>query len=115
MAILKPMKKNNLKYDVHLVVRLGKGKRVSRGYFRDIQLPFIPTIGMKFVQGLGCTLWETRNGEINPSVEQVIYDIDEEAIICLFTVDDELTSTFWKPLKDPTKDGHSCAELRAYP
>jgi hypothetical protein len=61
--------------EVKLIVRVVNGKQVVGGYVRDLELPFVPTIGMKFEQGSSTWLWETVNGkELNPSVQEVIYD-----------------------------------------
>lgn len=102
-------------FKVHLVVGLVKGKgKPTRGYYRQIELPFVPQVGMKFEQGVSTTMWETRDGELNPSIEEVIYDLDEEVIVCLFTVSEELHASCWKELQNPTNDNYKCAELKYF-
>lgn len=98
-------------HQVKLVVRVSNSGRTVGGYVRQLSLPFIPQRGMKFEQGVSCGLWETeRGGELSPEVEQVIYDINSEEVVCLFTVSDKLVSTFWTELK-VAELGSQCAEL----
>lgn len=45
-----------------------------------------------------CTheLWETPIGtELDPEVERVIYDLDEEQFVCVFTIAIPLQASFW--------------------
>ncbi len=65
---------------------------------------------MQFEKGGSTTLWETATGELKPAVEAVIYNIDEEEIVCLFTVGQELHCSFWTTL-DYEALGEGCAEL----
>ncbi|MDB5745469.1 MAG: Psed [Massilia sp.] len=65
---------------------------------------------MRFKQGISTRLWETEVGELDPVVEEIIYDIDEEAMVCLFTVPKPLVSTCWKTLRPNDVTGRS-AEL----
>ncbi|MNP71998.1 hypothetical protein D3C76_1684600 [compost metagenome] len=42
-------------------------------------------------------MWETVSGQqIAPQVERVVYDLDEDLIVCLFTVDQPLAASFWE-------------------
>ncbi|MES2740772.1 MAG: hypothetical protein V4754_07445 [Pseudomonadota bacterium] len=82
-------------YKVKLIVWVKSGSAFVRGYFRELNLPFIPSLGMQFKKGTSTWLWETQNGEIAPKVEAVVYDIDEDLFACLFIVDQELKSSFW--------------------
>jgi hypothetical protein len=83
-------------YDVKLVARHKSEGYTLGGYVRDIELPFVPTIGMQFKQGTSTWLWETSKGELAPKVDAVIYDLDNRMFVCLFTVDEELNSSFWR-------------------
>jgi hypothetical protein len=84
---------------VKLVVRVVKDSEVVCGYVGDVELPFVPTIGMKFKQGVSTKLWETTdNNELSPHVEHIIYDLDEECIIALFEVSEFLASNYWTEL-----------------
>jgi hypothetical protein len=97
-------------HKVKLIVRRLNGSSMAGGYVRELELPFVPTVGMQFRQGTSTWLWETATGELAPPVQAVIYDIDEETIVCLFTVDQELNSGFWTTLDYETL-GERCAEL----
>ncbi|MEC0091792.1 hypothetical protein [Paenibacillus macquariensis] len=84
---------------VNLVVRVvDKQERIIGGYVKEMELPFVPTIGMKFKQGSSTWLWETENGELNPSVKEIVYNIDEEKLYCLFDIHESLKSSFWKEI-----------------
>jgi hypothetical protein len=83
-------------YKVTLLVRhVSEGQLIGLYVRDDLNLPFVPTVGMQFKQGTSTWLWETYGRELMPSVETVTYDFDEEAFVCLLTVDDALSSSFW--------------------
>lgn len=87
-------------YRVELLVReMLKGKVVALYVRDDIELPFVPTIGMRFKQGTSTWLWETDDGELMPAVETVTYDFDEETIVCLFTIEKSLKANFWTKIE----------------
>ncbi len=66
---------------------------------------------MRFEQGISTTLWETTSGdELSPAVEQVIYDLDEEMFVCLFTVESPLAASFWENLPE-LQPGHVCGVM----
>lgn len=90
-------------FKIMFVARLVEDGDVVGGYSHNLELPFIPSLGMRFEQGTSCTLWETSRGEEAPVVERVVYDLDEGQFICLFTVKRPLTSSFWTVLKDDPK------------
>lgn len=94
---------------VLLAVRVVTNGETTAGYYRELELPFVPTIGMRFEQGISTTIWETTHGkgELDPAVERVIYDLDEQQFICLFTVKNRLDATFWQDIEDPNPDGSS--------
>jgi len=100
-------------HKIELVVRVLEHGEAVAGYARDLELPFVPTAGMRFMQGSSTTVWETRNGTLYPKVEQVIYDLDEEKIVCLFTVEERLAASFWTELKLHVA-GTICAEMRYF-
>lgn len=100
-------------YKVKLVVRLQAGNTTIGGYTRELDMPCPPCLGMRFTQGISTRLWETEVGELDPMVEEIIYDIDEETVVCLFTVSKALISTFWKTLRPNEVTGRS-AELRYF-
>ena len=83
-----------------LVVKVISEGRLSAAYARDIELPFVPTIGMKFKQGVSCWLWETQEDTEFPPVKEIVYNLDEEIIYCLFEVHDKLKSSFWIEIKN---------------
>jgi hypothetical protein len=88
-------------YRVELVVReLSGGKLVALYVSDDLELPFVPTVGMRFMQGASTWLWETNTGELMPSVESVTYNLDEGAFVCVFTVDKPLKSAFWTKIDE---------------
>lgn len=81
---------------VKLVVRVMKDGELIGGHTKSVELPFVPTIGMKFKEGISTRLWETVNGnELSPGVEHIIYDFDEECVVALFEVSEHLSSNFW--------------------
>ena len=69
-------------FHVKLIVQLIQRDATIAGYVRELDLPFLPCIGMKFEEGTSTRLWETDTEELNPAVEEVIYDLDEEQIVC---------------------------------
>lgn len=77
-----------------------KSKQLVKAYARNLDLPFVPTVGMKFKHGLSTWLWETDNGELSPGVKEVVYNIDEETIYCLFEVNEILGASFWQEIKN---------------
>ncbi|MFK0033025.1 hypothetical protein [Pseudomonas monteilii] len=84
-------------HKVMLAVRVIQRGEVIRGYYRNLELPFVPAEGMRFEQGTSTTMWETVSGQqIDPQVERVVYDLDEDLIVCLFTVDQPLAASFWE-------------------
>ncbi|HBO1147380.1 hypothetical protein AN280_06175 [Pseudomonas aeruginosa] len=90
-------------HKVLLAVRVvQKGELV--GYSsHQLTLPFVPFPGLHLEQGTSCKLWETMTGsELDPVVERVIYDLDEEQFVCLFNIDTPLRASFWYDEKAPT-------------
>ncbi|GLO24368.1 hypothetical protein [Pseudomonas putida] len=84
-------------HKVMLAVRVIQRGEVIRGYYRNLELPFVPAEGMRFEEGTSTTMWETVSGQqIDPQVERVVYDLDEDLIVCLFTVDQPLAASFWE-------------------
>jgi hypothetical protein len=78
---------------------MSEGKVVALYVRDDLQLPFVPTVGMQFKQGASTWLWETDKGELMPAIETVTYDFDEETLVCLFTVEEPLTASFWTKIE----------------
>ena len=100
-----------IKHKIKFVVRITNGGETA-GYVRDLELPFVPTVGMRFEQGVSTPMWETSTSErkyLTPCVEEVIYDFNEESLVCLFTIDSTLASSFWTPLMKSRT--HSQGEL----
>jgi hypothetical protein len=87
-------------YRVELLVRqMWEGKVVALYVRDDLELPFVPTVGMQFKQGASTWLWETDKGELMPGIETVTYDFDEETFVCLFTVEEPLSASFWTKIE----------------
>lgn len=87
-------------HKVQLLVRQVKKGEVVALYVRDdLELPFVPTVGMQFKQGISAWLWETDKGELMPGIETVTYDFDEEKFVCLFTVEEALNASFWNKIE----------------
>ncbi|MEL7654296.1 MAG: hypothetical protein AAGU75_00120 [Bacillota bacterium] len=80
---------------VCFVVKVIKNNITVGAYAREVELPFIPTVGMKFKQGTSTWLWETKEGVEFPSVKEVVYNFDQETAYCLFEVSGYLASSFW--------------------
>lgn len=101
-------------HKVMLAVRVVQSGEVIRGYYRDLELPFIPTVGMRFEQGTSTTIWETVSGQqLDPGVERVIYDLDEDQIVCLFTVNQPLAASFWQNAAE-VEPGQICGVLHYF-
>lgn len=97
-----------------LIVRVMKDGEVEGGYVKDVELPFVPTVGMMFRHGISCGMWETKSeGELNPPVKHVIFDFDEECIVALFEIEDFLVSTFWTEL-NYEELGSRCFEMNYF-
>lgn len=101
-------------HKVMLAVRVIQRGEIVRGYYHNLELPFVPTEGMRFEQGISTKMWETVSGrQIDPQVERVVYDIDEERIVCLFTVDQPLAASFWQNAAE-VKPGQVCGVLHYF-
>ncbi|RNF30687.1 hypothetical protein NM04_11240 [Massilia aurea] len=86
-------------HKVTLLVRhVANGQLVGLYVRAEMELPFVPTVGMQFKQGTSTWLWETDSGELMPSIETVTYDLDDGVFVCLFTVDQPLKASFWTPI-----------------
>jgi hypothetical protein len=87
-------------YKVELLVRqVVKGEVVALYVSEDLELPFVPSVGMQFKQGTSTWLWEIEGGELMPKIEAVICDLDQETLVCLFTVEKSLKSGFWTKIE----------------
>lgn len=86
-----------------VAVREENGQPVAV-FERSCELPFVPSIGMKFRKGGATWLFETSDGEEEGRVSDLSYDFDEEAVYVLFKVSRALTSSFWIPT-DPKTSG----------
>lgn len=83
-------------HKVLLAVRLVQKGLVLNIFSHEIALPFAPFPGLRFEQGTSCKLWETMaNTELDPPVEKIIYDLDEDRLVCLFTINTPLKASFW--------------------
>lgn len=101
-------------YKILLAVRVVRHGVTEGGYSRELELPFIPTVGMHFEQGISTTLWETTTGEeLDPAVERVIYDLDENIFVCLFTIPLPLAASFWQDLPK-RNDGIVCGVMQYF-
>lgn len=101
-------------HKVMLAVRVVQRGEVIRGYYRDLELPFVPTAGLRLEQGTSTTIWETVTGQqIDPEIERVIYDLDEDRLVCLFTVDQPLAASFWQNAAE-VKPGQICGILHYF-
>lgn len=79
-----------------LVVRVvSRDDETIGAYAREVELPFVPTVGMEFKQGSSTWLWETESGQLHPTVKRVVYNFDEETVYCLFEITEYLKSSFW--------------------
>jgi hypothetical protein len=93
-------RENMATHKVSLLVRhVSEGQLIGLYVREDLNLPFVPTVGMQFKQGISTWLWETDSGELMPAIETVTYDFDEETFVCLFTVDAPLKASFWTKIE----------------
>ena len=67
---------------VTLVVKvIDADDQVIGAYYSMANLPFMPTIGMKFKQSSSIHLWKTIDGfELNPSVIEIVYNLDDKEV-----------------------------------
>lgn len=76
-------------------VRDAEGSVIG-AYSRKLKLPFVPTIGMKLKQSSSISLWETTDGnELDPAIKEIVYNIDDNELYCLFEIDQFLKSKYW--------------------
>ena len=95
-------------YKIEFLVREIDGDEIVALYVSsDLELPFVPAVGMQFKQGNSTWLWETGSGELMPQVETVTYDLDENLFVCLFTVNKSLKSSFWTKIESEEIDNSS--------
>lgn len=101
-------------FKILLAVRVARDGIVQGGYSHELELPFIPMVGMRFEQGISTTLWETVTGEeVDPAVERVIYDLDESIFVCLFTTPFPLAASFWQDIPERS-DGIVCGVMQYF-
>ena len=101
-------------FKILLAVRVVHHGVVQCGYSRELELPFVPTVGMRFEQGTSTTLWETTTQEeLDPAIERVIYDLDEDIFVCLFTIPLKLAASFWQDLPK-RNDGIVCGVMQYF-
>ena len=83
--------------NVNFVVKvIDENDDAITGYVLNLDLPFIPNVGMKITGGTSCLLWETQSGrKLNPKIQEVVYNMDEEAVYCLFEINELLSSSRW--------------------
>jgi hypothetical protein len=88
--------------NVCLVVKvLSQQEDLLKAYVSKLDSPFVPTVGMEFkISNSSAWLWETDNGELQPQVKKVVYNIDDETIYCLFEIDKYLNTSFWTEIKN---------------
>lgn len=87
-------------YRVELLVReVVDSELVALYVSDDLELPFVPTMGMQFKQGTSTWLWETQTDELMPKVEAVTYNLDENLFVCVFSVNESLSSSFWSKIE----------------
>lgn len=92
--------KDRSMHKVLLVVRSVHEGIIGCGYSRELELPFVPFAGLQFEQGSSTKLWEnTLKYQPRPAIERVIYDLDEGRFVCLFTIEGELSNSFWHFIK----------------
>ena len=90
---------------VTLVVRvINENNELIAAYRQREKLSFIPACGMKFKLGSGSSLWKTADGgELAPPVKEVVYNIDDEELYCLFDIDRPLASPYWEKITNLEK------------
>ena len=74
-----------------------KQNYIKAAYEREVEIPFIPTLGMRINCGSSTWLWETRDGcELAPAIKDIVYNFDDGIIYCLFEIYDKLLcNSFW--------------------
>lgn len=90
------------KTSVKLLVRLLEDGKLTLVYERDVfPLPFVPSVGMRFEKSRG-SAFQTDDGEqLALEVERVIYDLDEQVLVCVCTVTARIGGqrAFWDELE----------------
>lgn len=78
---------------------------LKMAYMKELALPFVPMVGMRLQKGFDASIWEADNGKIlHPSVKEIVYNIDDFSIYCLFEVKHPLVSDFWERLEEPANN-----------
>lgn len=83
-------------HKVLLAVRIINREGITGYASRELELTFQPFVGLRFENG-SSRIWRSHEGlDPAPEVERVIYDIQQEQLVCLFTVNAPLSSPFWQ-------------------
>lgn len=87
---------------VNFVTKVVDNQRnTTGGYVLRLDLPFAPASGMKLKGGISTWLWETADGnELDPKIQETVYNIDEEQLYCLFEVNGPLASSRWTKIEN---------------
>ena len=97
----------NEMYKVDLFTCLKKDSIIIEIFRKVLDLPFIPTIGMSFHQGINCEIWEPvyfRGEGKLPVIKRVFWSLDDEMfIVRLSDIVEELNSNFWLKCGEPSK------------
>ena len=85
---------------------------IEEVFVKSLELPFVPTVGMRFDYEGSSWIWEMERDSFSPSVVEVVYDLAEERFGAIFRVSSShgrLGSSFWEGPLDRSRH-----EWRAY-
>ncbi|SHH52308.1 hypothetical protein SAMN02745823_00164 [Sporobacter termitidis DSM 10068] len=84
-----------------VVLVLNEEDKIVDAYCRREKLPFAPAIGMKLSVNSRMPLWQTADGMVlDPPIKEIVYNLDDDEVYCLFEVDKELASGYWSKIKN---------------
>jgi hypothetical protein len=94
-----------------LVCVLDDKRNIIGAYYRNVKLPFIPAIGIKLKLSSSVSLWETAGGsELDPPIKEIVFNFDDNAMYCLFEIDEFLTSRYWTQINN-LSDNHELKQF----
>ena len=86
---------------VDFVAKVVDDTDVIGGYVLTLDLPFTPMLGMKLKGGTSTWLWETVDkNELDPEVKEIVYNLDDEKLYCLFEINNNLASARWTKISN---------------
>ena len=84
-----------------VVCVLDDENRIIGAYRQREKLSFVPTVGMKLRVNSSSGLWKTTDGGfLDPTIKEIVYNMDDAELYCLFEVNQFLASSYWAKIND---------------